>query len=117
MNSDYSSTTNAAGTQTDQTKADNSCSCDELKQTVADKFRRAAAALDKAAIKQDENSDLGDFEQHVAQWLSQSADYIQQFDYEREQANVREHIVRNPGRSVAIAGAAGLVLGILLRRS
>jgi ElaB/YqjD/DUF883 family membrane-anchored ribosome-binding protein len=49
--------------------------------------------------------------------LNQSAEYVREFDYKREQTNVRNHIARNPGRSLVIAGAIGLTLGILLRKN
>lgn len=117
MSSDYSSAEVAAGAETEHANPDKPCCCEELKQSVADRLQRAAKTLNRTAAEQKENSDLADFEKHAAQWLNQSAEYIREFDYEREQANVRTHITRNPGRSIAIAGAVGLILGVLLRKS
>lgn len=104
------------GSETENPHSSKPCCCEELKQSVADKLRQAADALAKTATEHGENSDLADFEKQAAQWLNQSSDYIRQFDYEREQANVRNHIARNPGRSLAIAGAAGLLIGMLTRK-
>lgn len=116
MNSDYSSSDKAAGTETEHSNLGKPCCCEDVKNSIVDRLRRAAAALDKTATEQGENSGVAEFEQHAAQWLNQSAEYIRQFDYEREEANVRKHIAQNPGRSLMIAGAVGLVLGILLRK-
>lgn len=104
------------GAETEHSNAGKSCCCEDLKQSVATRLQRAADALEKTAAEHGENSDLADVEKHAAQWLNKSSDYIRQFDYEREQANARNHIARNPGRSLMIAGAAGLVLGVLLRK-
>lgn len=116
MNNDYYATDKAAAQTPQQSNPGKPCGCEELKQSLAARLNRAAAALDKTAAEHGENSNLTEIEQQAAQWLNQSADYVRQFDYEREQANVRNHIIDNPGRSLAIAGATGLVLGILLRR-
>ena len=117
MNSDYYSADKSAGTAQKDPDPDKPCCCEELKQSVADRLCRAASTLEKTAADHEKNSDLADVEQHLAQWLNQSAEYIRQFDYAREKTNVSSHIADNPGRSLMIAGAAGLVLGILLRKS
>ncbi len=116
MNSDYYSAEKSAGMAQEDPAPGKLCCCEELKQSVADKLCRAASTLEKTAAEHEKNSDLADVEKHAAQWLNKSSDYIRQFDYEREQANARNHIARNPGRSLMIAGAAGLVLGVLLRK-
>lgn len=116
MSSDYSPTKNTADTAAKDSDPDKPCGCDGLKQSVADGLYRAATALDQTVSEHGDKSALADVEQHAVQWLHQSADYIRQFNYEHEEANLRKHINHNPGRSMAIAGAAGLVIGMLLRK-
>jgi ElaB/YqjD/DUF883 family membrane-anchored ribosome-binding protein len=48
--------------------------------------------------------------------LDESADYIQQFDYEEADAKVREYVRQNPGLSLLIAGVTGLIIGAIFRR-
>jgi ElaB/YqjD/DUF883 family membrane-anchored ribosome-binding protein len=88
----------------------------EVRQSIADTLQQAAESLGKAASGHQQQSGLAGLEKHVAEWLDQSATYVRQFDYEREQARAREHVTRHPGRSLLIAGAVGLALGALLRR-
>ncbi|MFO7577534.1 MAG: hypothetical protein R6W66_07385 [Pelovirga sp.] len=113
MNRDYDSTDKAARTGTDPSNPGTFCFCKEAKQSVANRLRRAAAALDKTAAAHEESPGLADFEKHAARWLYQSSDYMNQFDCGREVSRVRDRIARSPGRSLVIAGAVGLVLGLL----
>jgi ElaB/YqjD/DUF883 family membrane-anchored ribosome-binding protein len=48
--------------------------------------------------------------------LDQSAEYVRQFDYEQTDARVREYVRQSPGSSLVIAGAVGLIIGVILRR-
>lgn len=116
MNSDYSPTKNIEDTAPKDSSPGKPCCCEGLKQSVADSLCQAATALEQTASEHGGDSGLAEVEQHAARWLHQSANYVRQFSYEHEEANLRKHISHNPGRSMAIAGAAGLVLGILLRK-
>ena len=49
-------------------------------------------------------------------WLHNSADYIEQMEPEKIKADVTEQVRRNPGKSLLVAGAAGLILGAIFRR-
>ena len=52
----------------------------------------------------------------AADWLDRSADYVRDFDPQQVKTDVENQVRRHPGRSLLIAGAAGLLLGALLRR-
>lgn len=94
---------------------------DQIKTTVADKLHAAADALhEKSDRLIDRNAERsGDFSGYghqAAKWLDRSADYIAEADAQRIKADVETQVRRHPGRSLLIAGAAGLVLGALIRR-
>lgn len=90
---------------------------DQIKSTIADKLRSAAGALhEKTAQAGDQSQGVSQYGRQAADWLDRSADYVQEFNPQQLKSNVEEQVRRNPGRSLLIAGAAGLVLGALLRR-
>lgn len=89
---------------------------ENVKNTIADKLRKVAEALDEKAAEQDEQSGMARYATQASEWLEQSVEYVRQFDYAKESDRVRKHIGRNPGRSLLIAGAFGLIIGAFLRR-
>ena len=95
-------------------------SCDRLQDRIADKLHQAAETLfGKAEDNQirratsDEAATLGT---QASAWLHGSADYIAQMEPEKIKADLTRQMRRNPGKSLLVAGAAGLILGALLRR-
>jgi ElaB/YqjD/DUF883 family membrane-anchored ribosome-binding protein len=86
-----------------------------VKSAVADLLSEAADAIhDKSAgTSSSELSNLGD---RAASWLEHSAGYVREMEPQRLKSDIEEKVRRNPGRSLIIAGAVGLVLGSLLRR-
>ena len=52
----------------------------------------------------------------ASEFLGHAAEYVQQFDPKKADAGVRKYVSRNPGRSLLIAGAVGLIIGVFLRR-
>jgi ElaB/YqjD/DUF883 family membrane-anchored ribosome-binding protein len=48
--------------------------------------------------------------------MDHSAEYVRKFDYKKADEKIREYVKQSPGRSLLIAGAAGLILGAVLRR-
>lgn len=89
---------------------------ENVKNSIADKLHCAARDLAEKAARQDAQSGMGHYGKQASEWLDQSSEYVRQFDFERTNARVRESIRRNPGRSILIAGAVGLVIGAILRR-
>jgi ElaB/YqjD/DUF883 family membrane-anchored ribosome-binding protein len=89
-------------------------SLDTIKEAVADKLHAAAGAIQqKAGQKQ---LDQGGYIGQAAGWLDNAAEYVRDVDPQRVKSDLQKQVRSNPGRSLLIAGAAGLFLGILLRR-
>jgi ElaB/YqjD/DUF883 family membrane-anchored ribosome-binding protein len=88
-----------------------------VKNAIADKLRGAAAVLGARAAEQDEQTDLAQYEKQASAWLAQSAECVREFDYKQTDAKVREYVGRRPERSLLIAGAVGLIVGSMIRRS
>jgi ElaB/YqjD/DUF883 family membrane-anchored ribosome-binding protein len=86
---------------------------DNIKTTVADKIESAAEALRQ---KSGQNSARAGYVNQASDWLSQTANYVRGIEPEQIKSDIQQQVHSNPGRSLLIAGAAGLALGILLRR-
>ena len=90
---------------------------DNIKGAVADKLHTAANTIhERAGQRGEQNRAIADYGHQAADWLDRSADYVREIDPQRIKADVENQVRRNPGRSLLIAGAAGLILGALLRR-
>jgi ElaB/YqjD/DUF883 family membrane-anchored ribosome-binding protein len=88
---------------------------DDVKQTVADKLHTAAQTIQEKA-SQNRESPIGEYASTAASWLDDASGYIREVDPQRVKSDIQTQVRRNPGRSLLIAGAAGLLLGVLLRR-
>ena len=90
---------------------------DRIKVTVADKLKQAADTLQQKSAQTGERSNaMGGYGNQAAGWLNSSADYIRDMEPQRLKSDIQNEVRRNPGRSLLIAGAAGLILGALFRR-
>jgi hypothetical protein len=87
-----------------------------VKARIADTIHKVAEALREKAAEQDARSGIAQYGKPAFEWLEQSAEYVRQFDYRQTDARVREHVRQTPGRSLLIAGAVGLILGVIWRR-
>jgi ElaB/YqjD/DUF883 family membrane-anchored ribosome-binding protein len=106
---DFTSIQNTA-----QSQARNSGSkLDNIKTTVADKLESAAEALRQ---KSGQSSNRAGYVNQASDWLNQTADYVRGIEPAQIKSDIQQQVHSNPGRSLLIAGAAGLALGILLRR-
>ncbi len=83
---------------------------------MADKLQAAAQTLHQKAARSDQPNEFSDFERRAAGWLERSAEYVNEMEPQRVRSDIENQVRRNPGRSLLIAGAVGLVLGRLLRR-
>ena len=101
---------------TDSQSVGKSCACGNIKDVIADKMHKAAAAVGERAARQDAQFAVAQYGKQAAEVLDESADYIQQFDYEQADAKVREYVRQNPGLSLLIAGFTGLIIGAIFRR-
>jgi len=89
---------------------------ERIQDRIASKLHQAA---DNLFGKTGENqAALGgtSFSSQASSWLHSSADYIEQIEPEKVKTDITEHVRRNPGRSLLVAGAAGLILGAIFRR-
>ena len=87
----------------------------QVRSTLSEKLRTAAGRMkEKGAATGSE--DLRGFGGQASDWLERSAKYVDDFDAQRFKDDMSTQVRQNPGRSLLIAGAAGLILGAILRR-
>ena len=87
-----------------------------LRETVADSLARAAHALHEKSSQAEEESELANFGIRAADWLERSADYVKMVEPRQLKSDFEDQVRRHPGRSLLIAGIAGLILGRVFRR-
>ena len=88
---------------------------DTIKDTVAEKLHAVAGAFQQKGGQNQENTVAG-YAGQAAGWLDDAAEYVREVDPQKIKSDLQKQVRSNPGRSLLIAGAAGLLLGILLRR-
>jgi ElaB/YqjD/DUF883 family membrane-anchored ribosome-binding protein len=88
---------------------------DDVRQRVADKLHDAAENIQSKAA-QNQQSTMANYANTAAGWLDDTSDYIRNADSQKIKSDIQTQVKRNPGRSLLIAGAAGLLLGVLIRR-
>lgn len=86
----------------------------KIKASVVTGMTKAADALHQQADKSSAQ-EFTNFGHKTADWLEKSADYVEQLEPKQMRADFEEQVRRNPGKSLLIAGAAGLVLGAIFR--
>lgn len=93
----------------------NNSNLDTLKETVAEKLHAAADVI-QDKVRQNPNSPVSSYASQTAGFLDGAADYVRQVDPEQVKSDIRNQVRQNPGKSLLIAGAVGLLLGVLVRR-
>ena len=88
----------------------------QIKNTVAQKLADAAEALQQHTARVERPTEFSRLGQQAAGWLERSADYVSEMEPQKLKDDLALQVRRNPGRSLLIVGAAGLILGKLLRR-
>lgn len=89
---------------------------DTSKTTVVDKLHQAADSIQqKVDASENSDSNLTKYGQKASEILNTSADYIEKFEPNQLTTGVQNHVKDNPGRSLLIAGAVGLLLGLLFK--
>ena len=89
---------------------------EKAKNTFAEKLNTAAEALRRKTDGPQQNNNTTQYGKQAADWLESSADYLKGLDVDRLKKNIQNSVRQNPGRTLLIAGAAGLLLGTLVRR-
>ncbi len=83
---------------------------------LADKLHQAAETLFGKTEDTSTPPDAANLGSQARDWLHHSADYIAQVEPEKIKADLTAQMRRNPGKSLLVAGAAGLILGAIFRR-
>jgi ElaB/YqjD/DUF883 family membrane-anchored ribosome-binding protein len=89
---------------------------ENVKNRIADKLQSVAKELGEKAADPEGKSGMAQHGKRASEWMDHSAEYVRKFDYKKADEKVREYVKQSPGRSLIIAGAAGLILGVFLRR-
>ena len=89
----------------------------KMKTTVAGKLHEAARRLQEQAGGAEAGPDGGmnNLGQRAGAWLERSANYVNDMEPQQLRSDLENQVRRNPGRSLLIAGAVGLLVGRLLR--
>jgi len=109
-NPEYLTRSSPGGSETEKT------TFVRVRETVADRLSQAAHALYQKSLHADEESELANLGTKAAEWLERSADYVKEIEPQQLKSDIEDQIRRHPGRSLLIAGVAGLILGRVLRR-
>ena len=109
-------TTQNAGHEDEWNKKSSGSTFNQIKTTVADQLHAAADKLQEKTKNASGSNEWGNYGNQAANWLNRSADYINDVDVDRVKTDVSNQMRSNPGRSLLIAAAAGLALGVLIRR-
>ncbi len=88
----------------------------QIKNTVVQKLSDAADALHQHTARVERPSEFSRLGQQAAGWLERSADYVSEMEPQKLKDDLAMQVRRNPGRSLLVVGAVGLILGKLLRR-
>jgi len=96
--------------------SDKSNCFENAKNIIADKLHHVSAAISEKATDQDPECDTAQYGKQAAEWLDRSAEYVRQFNFEHADAKIRKYVRQSPGRSLLLAGAAGMMIGAILRR-
>jgi ElaB/YqjD/DUF883 family membrane-anchored ribosome-binding protein len=90
---------------------------DQIKTTVSHKLNQFADTISsRADSAQGGNRQVAEYGAQAADWMKRSAHYIEEMDPQRLKDDITGQVRRNPGKTLLIATAAGLLLGSLLRR-
>jgi ElaB/YqjD/DUF883 family membrane-anchored ribosome-binding protein len=84
-----------------------------IKTTVADKLKSAAQTLSE---KSGQNTTVSQYADQASGWLNNAADYVRKIEPDQVKTDIQQQVRTNPGRSLLIAGIAGLVFGAMFRR-
>jgi ElaB/YqjD/DUF883 family membrane-anchored ribosome-binding protein len=87
-----------------------------VRETVAEGLSRAAHALQQKSSEVDQESELANLGNRAAEWLERSSDYVKVIEPQQLKSDIENQVRRHPGRSLLIAGIAGLILGRVFRR-
>lgn len=91
-------------------------SFDRIKVRIAGKLRQAAETLFGKTEDNQTPRGAPNFGSQASALLHNSADYIERMEPKKIKADIAEQVRRNPGKSLLVASAVGLILGAIFRR-
>jgi ElaB/YqjD/DUF883 family membrane-anchored ribosome-binding protein len=91
-------------------------SVERIQVRIADKLRKAAETLFGKTEDNQTRHEAANLGSQAGAWLHNSADYIEQMEPKKIKADITEQVRGNPGKSLLVAGAVGLILGAIFRR-
>ena len=91
-------------------------SFDRIKVRIAGKLRQAAETLYGKTEGNQTPRGGPNFGSQASAWLNNSADYVERMESKKIKDDITEQVRRNPGKSLLVASAVGLILGAIFRR-
>jgi ElaB/YqjD/DUF883 family membrane-anchored ribosome-binding protein len=91
-------------------------SFDRIKARIAGKLHQAAETLYGKAVGNQTPREAANFGSQASAWLHNSADYIERMEPKKIKDDITEQVRRNPGKSLLVASAVGLIVGAIFRR-
>jgi len=90
---------------------------DRVKTTVSSKLNEFADTIQsRTQTALGGNRDLATYGSQAADWVKRSAQYVDELNPQQLKHDITDQVRRNPGKTLLIATAAGLILGSLFRR-
>ncbi|HWN98331.1 MAG TPA: hypothetical protein VNS63_03570 [Blastocatellia bacterium] len=86
---------------------------DNIKDKVAQGLKSAAGSLKQ---RRQQDGVVSAYANQLSGWLDSASDYVRDVNVSQVKNDIQRQVRTNPGRTLLIAGAAGLVLGALFRR-
>jgi ElaB/YqjD/DUF883 family membrane-anchored ribosome-binding protein len=84
-----------------------------IKDKLADGLKSAAASLAK---RQPQDPQMSGYVRQASRWLDNAGDYVEHANPSKVGDDLRRQVRANPGYSLLIAGALGLLVGKLFSR-
>jgi ElaB/YqjD/DUF883 family membrane-anchored ribosome-binding protein len=84
-----------------------------IKDKVSDGLKNAAASL---AQREPQNPEMSGYVRQASRWLDNAGDYVENVNLSKVGEDLRRQVRANPGYSLLIAGALGLLVGKLFSR-
>jgi len=86
---------------------------DNIREKVAKGLKSAASSLKQTGPQ---TGTLSDYVSRASVCLDKAGDYLEEVTAAQFKSDIQHQVRANPGRSLLIAGAAGLIVGSLMRR-
>lgn len=89
---------------------------DKVKTAIANGLSQVADVIEQKAKSGQTPEPLANYARQASDLLDASADYVRSIDPGEVKQEIETRVRANPGRTLLIAAAVGLLLGIVIRR-